>query len=92
MTPAILFIMIISRDMYRKIKQMDREQLETFLTNLYHEGMNDAIKAPTPEVPNSHCVTEEDILNAIGTVKGIGEKRLVEIGNAIKKLFIERRD
>lgn len=78
--------------MYRKIKQMDREQLEVFLTNLYHEGKNDAIKAPAPEIPNSHCVTEEDILNAIGTVKGIGEKRLVEISNVIKNLFTERRD
>ena len=82
--------MIISRDMYRKIKQMDREQLEIFLTNLYQEGANDAIKMPVPEMPKMYKVTEEDICNAIGSIKGIGEKRMAEIKDVIRKLFTEK--
>lgn len=69
--------------MYRGIKQMDSEQMGTFLGDVFQEGFDAALK-------NTNNITIEDLHNAIGTVKGIGEKRMIEIDNAIKKLFAER--
>lgn len=73
----------LSREMYRGIKQMDSEQMGTFLGEVFQEGFDAALK-------NTNNITIEDLHNAIGTVKGIGEKRMIEIDNAIKKLFAER--
>lgn len=73
----------LSREMYRGIKQMDSEQMGTFLGDVFQEGFDAALK-------NTNNITIEDLHNAIGTVKGIGEKRMIEIDNAIKKLFTER--
>jgi hypothetical protein len=73
----------LSREMYRGIKQMDSEQMGTFLGDVFQEGFDAALK-------NTNNITIEDLHNAIGTVKGIGEKRMIEIDNAIKKLFAER--
>lgn len=73
----------LSREMYRGIKQMDSEQMGTFLGDVFQKGFDAALK-------NTNNITIEDLHNAIGTVKGIGEKRMIEIDNAIKKLFAER--
>ena len=32
----------ISRDTYKKIKAMNREQMNDFLTGIYQEGVNDS--------------------------------------------------
>ena len=65
---------------------MDHEEMEKFLSNLYQEGVNDA-----PKNISVCSITEKDIHDAISTIKGIGEKRMIEIDNAITKLFEERR-
>lgn len=74
----------LSRETYRGIKQMDSEQMGTFLGDVFQEGFDAALR-------NTDNITVEDLHNAIGTVKGIGEKRMAEIDNAIKQLFIEKR-
>lgn len=75
----------LSREMYRGIKQMNSAEMGTFLGNVFQEGFDAALK-------NTNNVTIEDLHNAIATVKGIGDKRMAEIDNAIKKLFNERND
>ena len=83
-----IFIMtkqyVLSREMYRGIKKMDSTEMGNFLGSVFQEGFDAALK-------NTDNITMEDLHDAIGTVKGIGEKRMVEIDNAIKKLFEERR-
>lgn len=76
---------VISRELYRAVKKMDSAQMSTFLSNVFQEGFDAALK-------NTDNITIEDLHNAIGTVKGIGEKRMAEIDIAIKKLFDERND
>lgn len=71
-----------SREMYRKIKRMDSTELGAFLTSIYEEGFNAALE-------NTNNITVEDLRNAIGTVKGIGDKRMQDINEAINKLFDE---
>lgn len=74
----------LSREMYRGIKQMNATEMGTFLGNVFDEGFQAALK-------NTNNITTEDLHKAIGTVKGIGEKRMAEIDEAIKNLFEERR-
>lgn len=75
----------LSRETYRGIKQMDSDQMGTFLGDVFQEGFDAALK-------NTDNITIEDLHNAIGTVKGIGEKRMAEIDDAIRKLFNEKRN
>ena len=75
----------LSREMYRGIKQMNSEQMGIFLSNVFQEGFDAAVK-------NTNNITIDDLHNVIGTVKGIGNKRMAEIDEAIKKLFEERRN
>ena len=54
-----------------------------FLSNVYDEGFKAAIS-------HTDSITLKDLHDAISTVKGIGEKRMVEIDSAIKELFEKR--
>lgn len=74
---------VLSREMYRSIKQMNSTEMGTLLGNVFQEGFDAALK-------NTSNITLEDLHTAIGTVKGIGEKRMAEIDDAIKKLFNEK--
>lgn len=69
--------------MYRGIKKMDAEEMGAFLSNVFQEGYNSA-------VTHTETITIDDLHTAIAAVKGIGERRMQEIDNAIKKLFEER--
>ena len=62
---------------------MDAEELGTFLSNVFQEGCNSAVK-------NTGSVTFNDLHDAIASVKGIGDKRMAEIDAVVTKLFNER--
>ena len=61
----------ISRDTYKKIKTMNREQMNDFLTGIYQEGVNDS------------QIDLDELREVIGSVSGIGEVRLNQIMDAI---------
>ena len=61
----------ISRDTYKKIKAMNREQMNDFLTGIYQEGVNDS------------QIDLDELREIIGSVSGIGEVRLNQIMDAI---------
>ena len=61
----------ISRDTYKKIKAMNREQMNDFLTGIYQEGANDS------------QIDLDELREVIGSVSGIGEVRLNQIMDAI---------
>ncbi|MCQ2373741.1 MAG: hypothetical protein MJ050_06650 [Phascolarctobacterium sp.] len=62
--------MRLSRDMYKKIKTMNREGMEIFLNNIYEDGLKHS---------EAKELDLEAIRERIGAIKGIGEKRLEEI-------------
>ena len=67
---------VISREMYKKIKGMNREQLQVFATTIYLDGVK-SVETTT---------LDPDKLRAeIAAVKGIGESRLNEIMTIIEK-------
>ena len=65
---------MLDRATYKKIKGMTREEMQNFLTNYYNNVMNDA-----PSLDLSELRKE------IGSIKGVGEKRLDEIMAVIER-------
>ena len=61
---------VISREMYKKIKSMDREQLQVFATTIYLDGVKSVEKT---------ALDLDKLRVDIGAIKGIGENRLNEI-------------
>lgn len=67
---------MLDRATYKKIKGMTREEMQNFLTNYYNNVMEDA-NAPTLDLG--------ELREEIGSIKGVGEKRLDEIMAVIEK-------
>lgn len=59
----------------KKIKQMDRQQMERFCRNFYEQGQESA---------KEKGLTMDEIREAVKGVKGIGEKRASEIITALE--------
>ncbi len=63
------------REDYKKIKQMDRQQMERFCRSLYEQGQESA---------KEKGLTMDEIREVVKGVKGIGEKRASEIIAALE--------
>lgn len=71
---------ILDRAMYKRVKSMDREEMEQTFKNIYEIGYNAAKKETT-----SLALLDTDALRSdIGRVKGVGDKRLDEIMSIIE--------
>ncbi len=57
---------LISRKQYKEIKKMDRQELETFLARIYHQGYQDGI------LENTKGVEPKTFDRIMKTVKEIG--------------------
>ena len=67
---------VISRDMYKRIKSMNREQLQGFATTIYLDGVKSV---------DTVNIDMDKLREEIGAIKGIGENRLNEIMVVIEK-------
>lgn len=65
----------LDRELYRKIKGMDKKEMSDFLERIYAMGAED-----------NKSVDLELLRERIGQVKGIGEARLNEIMGIIEEL------
>ena len=68
----------LPRSLYKEFKKMSREQMQNVLTDIYRQG------AESIETAN---VDLDELRKAIGSISGIGEKRLDEIMAVIEKLI-----
>ena len=66
----------LSRDLYKEFKNMNREKMQTVLTNIYKQGA---------ESVETASVDLDELRKAIGNINGIGEKRLDEIMQVIER-------
>lgn len=66
---------VINRDVYKKVKAMNREQMNDFLISIYQDGYNDGY--------NDSQLDLDELRSVIGSVSGIGEVRLNQIMEAI---------
>lgn len=67
---------VLDRALYKKIKAMNRKNMEAFLNEMYVVGA-ESVKAVNVDM--------EALRTDIGKVKGIGESRLNEIMDIINK-------
>ncbi len=74
---------LLTRELYRKIKSMDKVAMEQTLNNVYEMGAKDALVNAVIDLDMGRLRSE------IGTVNGIGEKRLNQIMEIIKRNIAE---
>ncbi len=73
---------VLDRALYKKIKAMDKQQMQNFLVSLYNNAQTDM---------NAASVDLTELRNEIGAIRGIGENRLNEIMSVIEKhLAVEK--
>ncbi len=68
--------LVLDRATYKKIKGMNREEMQNFLTNYYHNIMEEAATS---------SVDLEALRAELSSIKGVGDKRLDEIMSVIEK-------
>ena len=72
-----------TRDLYRRIKSMNRDEMERTVNNIYEMGAKDALENAVIDLDMDKLRTE------LGTVSGIGEKRLEQIMEIIQRNIAE---
>ena len=72
-----------NRDLYRKIKAMNRDEMERTVNNIYEMGVKDALENAVIDLDMDKLRTD------LGTVSGIGEKRLEQIMEIIRRNIAE---
>lgn len=70
--------MSLSRDLYKKIKGMNRAEMESYLQNIYNQAYNEGISAVSKELA-------ERVDTGIRKTEGIGEKRYQALIENINK-------
>lgn len=76
------------RDLYRKVKNMDKATLEALILDIYRQGYE---KGAAEAVKNAESLGDDEVLDLrkveadIRKVKGIGEKRASEIMEVFKR-------
>ncbi len=70
----------ITREIYKGVKRMDRQQFERFCKDLYKNGYEDG-------KDSVQGIDVSEVLEVIGTVKGIGQARLLSIAEALDRVF-----
>ncbi len=73
----------LTRDLYRQIKSMSRDAMEKTLNNIYEMGAKEALANAVINLDMDRLRSE------IGAVNGIGEKRLDQIMEIIKRIILE---
>ena len=76
---------ILRREDYKRVKKMDRQEMEEFCKNLYINGYNDGRES----VPG---IDINQVKDAILETKGIGQNRLESIMESIEKRFGGKKD
>ena len=74
---------LLNRDLYRKIKSMDKAAMEQTLNNIYEMGAKDALANAVIDLDM------EKLRSEIGDVNGIGDKRLEQIMEIIQRNIAE---
>lgn len=60
----------LDRTLYRRIKTMNREEMQRFIDNVYHQGLKDG---------DGVNMDYDEVKRRLSGIKGIGENRLNEI-------------
>ena len=67
---------LVNRALYKRIKSMNRAEMENFVRNVYNQGYQEAEK-------ETHPIDYDSLKADLSQIKGIGESRLNEIMTVI---------
>ncbi len=70
---------LLTRELYRQIKSMNRDAMEKTINNIYDMGAKDALENAVIDLDMGKLAAE------IGTINGIGDKRLEQIMEIIQR-------
>ena len=79
---AIQKDVVINRKEYQNIKKKDHNQMNVYLQNIYKSAYMDGFKDGTESVPG---IDITEIKKVLLSVKGLGEKRVADILEALEK-------
>ena len=69
---------IVNRSLYKRIKSMNRAEMENFVRNVFNQGYERAEE-------ETHSIDYDSLRADLSKIKGIGENRLNEIMTVIDK-------
>ena len=75
---------LLSRATYKRIKGMDRDQLSSYITNIYIHGFEDGRKAGTPDV------MMRTFRETLMSIDGIGPTRAAAIMKKLGDTFAQK--
>lgn len=73
---------LINRKTYKKVKKMDRQEMERFLATIYSEGFQDGIEA------GDNADFKIQLVEVLNNTKGIGPKLFERILETAKEMGI----
>ena len=73
----------LNRKEYLKIKKMDHHQMNLWAESMYKSGFEDGEKSA-----DKSTLTFEDVHEVLVDIKGLGEKRISAIHEALEKKFV----
>lgn len=73
---------LINRKTYKKVKKMDRQEMERFLATIYSEGFQDGIEA------GDNADFKIQLVEVLNNTKGIGPKLFDRILETAKEMGI----
>ena len=74
-----------TREVYKTVKKYDHRQFDAFCTRVYTSGFNDGKKSVTEKPVRT--ITDEQLMEVIGEVKGVGPALRGKIKEAIEAKF-----
>lgn len=74
-----------TREVYKTVKKYDHQQFDEFCTRIYANGFNDGKKSVTEKPVKT--ITDEQLMEVIGEVKGAGPALRGKIKEAIEAKF-----
>ena len=69
---------LVNRSLYKRIKSMNRAEIENFVRNVFNQGYERAEE-------ETHSIDYDSLRADLSQIKGIGESRLNEIMTVIDK-------
>ena len=74
-----------TREVYKTVKKYDHQQFDEFCTRIYTNGFNDGKKSVTEKLVRT--ISDEQSMEVIGEVKGVGPALRGKIKEAIEVKF-----
>ena len=74
-----------TREVYKTVKKYDHQQFDAFCTRVYTNGFNDGKKSVIEKPVRT--ITDEQLMEVIGEVKGVGPALRGKIKEAIEAKF-----